>query len=91
MRPSRNRGFVPPRAGVNGVSAHSFRHSFAQNLLDITDNLALVQAFLAHSSPETTAATYLDVPFERLITAIRQLEVATLSAVPQTEPGYALK
>jgi site-specific recombinase XerD len=78
------------RAGINGVSAHSFRHSFAQNLLDTTDNLALVQAFLAHSSPETTAATYLDVPFERLITAIRQLEDrAALSAVAQTEPGYA--
>jgi site-specific recombinase XerD len=62
------------RSGVRCVSAHSYRHTFAQNLLDTTDNLALVQAFLAHSSPETTAATYVCVPTERLLRAVRDLE-----------------
>lgn len=78
------------RSEINGISAHSFRHTFAQNLLDTTDNLALVQAFLAHSSPETTATTYLQVPLERLVRAVRQLENrAALSYGPQIEREYA--
>lgn len=62
------------RSGIRDVTAHTYRHTFAQSLLDTTDNLALVQAFLAHSSPETTAATYVHVPFERFVEAIRDLE-----------------
>lgn len=63
------------RAGIKGVSAHSFRHTFAQNLLETTDNLALVQAFLAHSSPETTASTYVQVSMQRMVSAIQQFEI----------------
>lgn len=71
------------RSGVRNVSAHSYRHTFAQSMLDATDNLALVQAFLARSSPETTAATYVRVPMERLVRAVHDLE----QRAPQCRDG----
>ncbi|WP_447412275.1 hypothetical protein, partial [Clostridium perfringens] len=61
-----------------------------QGLLDTTDNLALVQAFLAHSSPETTAATYVHVPLGRMVRAIHDLEQrATVARDDHDSPTYA--
>lgn len=78
------------RSGVRQVTAHSYRHTFAQSLLDTTDNLALVQAFLAHSSPETTAATYVHVPLCRMVEAIRDLEErAAVVSSGEDLPAYA--
>jgi site-specific recombinase XerD len=62
------------RSAVTRLAAHAYRHTFAQNLLDSTDNLALVQAFLGHASPETTAAHYARVPMSRLVAAVEMLE-----------------
>lgn len=42
------------QAGVDGVTAHYFRHVFATRALDRTGNLALVQDLLGHASPATT-------------------------------------
>lgn len=62
------------RSGVTRLSAHAYRHTFAQNLLDSSDNLALVQAFLGHASLDTTAAHYARVSMTRLAAAIQELE-----------------
>lgn len=62
------------RSGVTRLSAHAYRHTFAQNLLDSTDNLALVQAFLGHTSLDTTAAHYARVSVARLAVAVQALE-----------------
>jgi site-specific recombinase XerD len=43
-------------AGVEGVTAHYFRHVFATRVLSRTDNLALAQDLLGHASPITTRA-----------------------------------
>jgi len=78
------------RSGVRQVTAHSYRHTFAQGLLDTTDNLALVQAFLAHSSPETTATTYVHVPIERMVRAVHDLEQRpTVARDDHDSPAYA--
>ncbi|WGF90777.1 tyrosine-type recombinase/integrase [Marinivivus vitaminiproducens] len=78
------------RSGIHDVTAHTYRHTFAQNLLDTTGNLALLQAFLAHSSPETTAATYVHVPLERMVKAVRDLERrAALTRDDQQRRAYA--
>ena len=42
------------RAGIEGKSAHSFRHSFASDLLARTGDLRLVQAALNHASIVST-------------------------------------
>lgn len=77
------------RSGISHLTAHVYRHTFAQNLLASTGNIALVQAFLAHSSPETTAATYARVPFDHLVGAVRSLETRQrrLLAPVTAEPG----
>jgi site-specific recombinase XerD len=62
------------RSGVSRLSAHAYRHTFAQNLLDTSDNLALVQAFLGHAHLDTTAAHYARIPMARLMAAVRELE-----------------
>ncbi len=62
------------RSGVTRLSAHAYRHTFAQNLLDSSDNLALVQAFLGHTSLDTTAAHYARVSAARLAAAVEALE-----------------
>lgn len=62
------------RSGVSRLSAHAYRHTFAQNLLDSSDNLALVQAFLGHASLDTTAAHYARVSMARLAAAVNALE-----------------
>lgn len=45
---------VAALAGVENFTPHSFRHAFATRMLNETDNLALVQDLLGHSSPATT-------------------------------------
>jgi integrase/recombinase XerD len=62
------------RSGAARLTAHAYRHTFAQNLLDTTDNLALVQAFLGHAHLDTTAAHYARIPVARLMAAVRELE-----------------
>jgi integrase/recombinase XerD len=80
------------RSGVLRLTAHVYRHTFAQTLLESTDSLALVQAFLGHSSPETTAARYAHVSFRRLVEAVRTLEeqsTVVRSSVAEGRTGYA--
>ena len=78
------------RSGVARLSAHAYRHTFAQNLLDSSDNLALVQAFLGHTSLDTTAAHYARVPMVRLVAAVHALEQQQRRPRPAFgEAGYS--
>src|SRR5712691_738519 len=43
------------RAGLEGVTPHTLRHSFAKNILDAGEDLATVSRLLGHERLETTA------------------------------------
>lgn len=59
------------RAGLrNPLSIHGARHTIAVHVLKKTKNLRLVQKLLGHSSPNTTAAFYADVPFAEMRDAL---------------------
>lgn len=79
------------RAGLSNINIHRYRHTFAHNLLRTTNNLALTQTFLAHSSPETTANIYGHASMEDLVRAVQQLETESQSIrASDHRPEYAL-
>ncbi len=60
-------------AGVDGMTAHRCRHSFATGLLEGGADLATVQLALGHASPNTTAG-YLTVRPGRVEAAVARLD-----------------
>ncbi len=57
------------KAGIEGKSAHSFRHSFATGLLARTGDLRLVQAAMHHASIVSTTI-YVGVDRTKLRAAV---------------------
>lgn len=54
------------------LSPHSFRHYFANGLLDFTGNLALVQEALGHQDPKTTRV-YTKIKVEEIAASVQAM------------------
>jgi integrase/recombinase XerD len=61
------------RAGLDDVTPHILRHSFAKHILDAGEDLATVQRLLGHERLETTAI-YTQPAVRDLEQAVRRLE-----------------
>jgi site-specific recombinase XerD len=61
------------RAGLEGVTPHTLRHSFAKHVLDAGEDLATVSRLLGHERLETTAI-YTQPNARDLEEAVRRLE-----------------
>ena len=61
------------RAGLEGVTPHTLRHSFAKPVLDAGEDLATVSRLLGHERLETTAV-YTQPNARDLEEAVRRLE-----------------
>jgi site-specific recombinase XerD len=61
------------RAGLDGVTPHTLRHSFAKHVLDAGEDLATVSRLLGHERLETTAI-YTQPNARDLEEAVRRLE-----------------
>jgi site-specific recombinase XerD len=59
-------------SGRFNLSPHSLRHYFANGLLELTGNIALVQEALGHQDPKTTRG-YTRVKVEQIIDGVRAL------------------
>lgn len=59
-------------SGRFNLSPHSLRHYFANGLLELTGNIALVQEALGHEDPKTTRG-YTRVKVEQIIDGVRAL------------------
>lgn len=76
-------------AGLEGVSPHILRHSFARSLLDKGVDLLTVQQLLGHKRPESTAR-YASPGEPDLEAAVARLE-RKKSAAPRKRPARARK
>lgn len=63
------------RIGLTHLSAHSFRHFFATELYELTQDILLVQQAMGHASPNTTAI------YAKLRDGKRGLAIRALPAV----------
>lgn len=59
-------------SGRFNLSPHSLRHYFANGLLELTGNIALVQEALGHQDPKTTRG-YTRVKVEQIVDGVRAL------------------
>lgn len=59
-------------SGRFNLSPHSLRHYFANGLLELTGNIALVQEALGHQDPKTTRG-YTRIKVEQIIDGVRAL------------------
>jgi site-specific recombinase XerD len=59
-------------SGRFNLSPYSLRHYFANGLLELTGNIALVQEALGHHDPKTTRG-YTRVKVEQIIDGVRAL------------------
>ena len=62
------------KAGIEGITLHALRHTFATNLLEHGENLKVVQELLGHAKIATTADIYSHVAPEIKREAVKKLD-----------------